>query len=385
MRVGNILTKEHQESDAEQNQDVGHVRDVCVVEKLHLLFRGSHEHEAPCNEQERRHVLEAVGIRAIGCGGASIFQDERDLDNTSRSCRHQRIPKNGVDHGRDREMLRMRGHGPAGHEDHNTRNEVPLRPSVSCAAQPNADQTSCPPYDTHGGVLQVVVAPFLSPAVLGEGVDAAPSSDHERVEEFLAPSGTPQPNLSNQEQDDKHDSVGDKGAAHDEMSQTLSGVVGPAESKRCDAAKDKLHPGNNRHCLANKSVCPDYDPPYLCVDALLEVELQIDAHGDLRNQHEHDVGHELSVEVVGKLPALVLMAEEVSNDCEEGAEGLYGNVPFRADYLSLSVLAPPNLWALYAHPQYHSGGEYDTPCESLYQDMYPQYRVLRQTLASRLP
>lgn len=37
--------------------------------------------------------------------------------------------------------------------------------------------------------------------------------------------------------------------------------------------------------------------------------------------------------VLGELSALVLVAEEVSNDCEEGAERLYGHMPFRTDYL----------------------------------------------------
>jgi hypothetical protein len=74
-------------------------------------------------------------------------------------------------------------------------------------------------------------------------------------------------------------------------------------------------------------VCLHYNLPYLSVDALLEVELQVDAHGDLGDQHEHDVRDELGVDVLGELSALVLMAEEVADDCEEGAERLYGDVP----------------------------------------------------------
>jgi hypothetical protein len=33
------------------------------------------------------------------------------------------------------------------------------------------------------------------------------------------------------------------------------------------------------------------------------------------------------VDVLGELSALVLMAEEIADDGEEGAERLYGNVP----------------------------------------------------------
>jgi hypothetical protein len=36
-----------------------------------------------------------------------------------------------------------------------------------------------------------------------------------------------------------------------------------------------------------------------------------------------------------KLAAFVLMSKEVSYDSEDGTGGLYGNVPFRADYLQL--------------------------------------------------
>jgi hypothetical protein len=37
--------------------------------------------------------------------------------------------------------------------------------------------------------------------------------------------------------------------------------------------------------------------------------------------------------VGGELPAFVLVAEEVSDDCEERADGLHWHVPFGAYYL----------------------------------------------------
>jgi len=64
-------------------------------------------------------------------------------------------------------------------------------------------------------------------------------------------------------------------------------------------------------------MCRDNNAADLAVDSFLEVKLQVDAHGNLRDQHEHDEGNELGVDVLGELSALVLMSEEVSDDCEE--------------------------------------------------------------------
>lgn len=69
------------------------------------------------------------------------------------------------------------------------------------------------------------------------------------------------------------------------------------------------------------------------MDAVFDVELQVYAHCDLADQHEHDIGNKLGVDVLGELPSLVLVAEEVTCDSEEGAEGLDGNVPFRSYHL----------------------------------------------------
>ena len=112
-------------------------------------------------------------------------------------------------------------------------------------------------------------------------------------------------------------------------------MIGSAESKRGDASENELHPCHDWHSLANEAMCLDHDLPYLPVDTLFEMEFQVDTHGDLRDQHEHDIGNELGVNVLSELSALVLVAEEVSDDGEEGADCLYGNVPFRPDYLEL--------------------------------------------------
>jgi hypothetical protein len=122
------------------------------------------------------------------------------------------------------------------------------------------------------------------------------------------------------------------------MCQALAGVIGSAESECSDASKDKLHPSSDWHSLANETVGLDHNLSHLPMYALLQVEFQVDAHGDLRDQHEHDVGNELCVNVLGELPSLVLMTEEVPYDSEEGAENLYWDVPFGAYYLNQLVM-----------------------------------------------
>jgi hypothetical protein len=47
------------------------------------------------------------------------------------------------------------------------------------------------------------------------------------------------------------------------------------------------------------------------------------------------------MDVLGELPAFVFVAEEVSDDCEDGSKGLYGDVPFGSYYLEdLSARLP---------------------------------------------
>jgi len=237
-------------------------------------------------------------------------------------------------------MLRVRRHGPSSHEHNNARNQVPLRSSVSCATQPDTNQPGSPPDYAHGRVLQVVAAPFVAPSMLRKSVDTAPRCDYERVEELLASSRALEPGLSNQKKDDQDDAVCDEGAAHDEVGKALSGVVAfrPAEPKCCNATKDELDPGHDRQGLSADSVCLDHDLAYLSLYAFLKVEFQIDAHGDLGDEHEHDVRNELSVYVRGELAAFVLVAEEVSGNREDGAECLYWDVPFRAYYLEVGQM-----------------------------------------------
>lgn len=170
-------------------------------------------------------------------------------------------------------MLGVRRHGPSSHENDDTRDQVALGLSISLSAEPDTDQTGCPPHNAHGCMLKVVVNPRVSPSVLGKGVDTAPGGNDNRIKEFLAPACSPQPHLSNQKQDQENDAVCDEGTTHDEVSQALSGMIGPAETQGCDASEKELNPCYDWQSLADHSVHLYYHFANLSVDAFLEMKL----------------------------------------------------------------------------------------------------------------
>jgi hypothetical protein len=163
------------------------------------------------------------------------------------------------------------------------------------------------------------VHPWSSPSVFCECVDAAPRSNDEGIEELLAPSSPPQPHLSDQKQDQEDYTVCDESASHNEVCQTLSGVVRSAEAKCSDTSKEELHPRHHGHGLSDNAVRLYYHMPYLSIYAFFKVQLQVDAHGDLGYEHEHDDWYELGMDVLGELSAFMPVAEEVADDCEDGS------------------------------------------------------------------
>ena len=184
-------------------------------------------------------------------------------------------------------------------------------------------------------MLQIVVYPRTSPAVLGKGVDTSPSCNDERVEEFLAAAGSLQPYLPHKQQYGEDDTVSNEGASHDKMRQTLACVISPAESKGGNSSKEELYPGHNRECLSQYTMPYQNHLSNLAVYALFEVELQVDAHDDLGDQYEHNDRDEFGVDIVlGELAALMSVTQEVADDGKDGTGDLHGNVPFGADYLS---------------------------------------------------
>jgi len=94
--------------------------------------------------------------------------------------------------------------------------------------------------------------------------------------------------------------------------------------------------------------------PYLAVHAALQVKLQVYPHTGLSEQDEHEPWRKLGVRIRRELPTLMLVAEEVAYDRENGAGRLYGDVPLRS-----------------YHAQHHSRGKHDAPGHGLYQDVDP--------------
>ena len=112
------------------------MRDVVARQERHLLFCGAHKHEASCEQQERRQVLEAVDLQIHiatfwSNQGVLVLQYKGDLDDSGKSGGHESIAKHSVDMRTQSKALWVSRHSPAGHEDHDSWNDVPLWPTLS--------------------------------------------------------------------------------------------------------------------------------------------------------------------------------------------------------------------------------------------------------------
>jgi hypothetical protein len=115
------------------------------------------------------------------------------------------------------------------------------------------------------------MVPVLAPPMLGEGVDATPDGNNQRVPELLRPACSPKPCLAHQQQDHHDDSVGDERRAHDEVGKTLSQMVGVAEAQGSYTAKEHLHPANQRHSLPQDTMESHHERPHTSVHAPLDM------------------------------------------------------------------------------------------------------------------
>ena len=316
-----------------------------------------------------RNILEAVRLAPILRHARLVLQDERNLNHSGNTNTHEAVAKRLVRHGTDHECLGMRRHSPAGDKDHESRDEVALGRTVPASAQPNTCQPSTPPDNAHGRVLPVVPDPCGAPAVLGEGVDAAPRRNHHAVEELLATAGPAQPDLSNQEQDQEQDSVGDEGATHNKMRRTLAYVLPLAETKRCDAAEKHLYPRNHREGLAVDAVNKSDRGANAPVDTPFEVQLEVDAQGDLPNHEEEDDRSKPGVYVSRvEFPTAVHVSEGIAQQREGCCKNLERDMPSALDDLVHEKLSAPRN---------------RQPCPSNYSPPEPSPRgIISQTPAS---
>jgi hypothetical protein len=136
-------------------------------------------------------------------------------------------------------------------------------------------------------MLKVIMHPSGTPTVLRESVDTPPSGNNQRIKELLTATRLPQPELTNKQEDSQANTVPNESTTHNEMSQTLTEMITPTEAQRGNTTKEHLRPADNRHDLANNTMCQHEDPPNPTLSRFLKVQLQISAQNDLHDQHEH--------------------------------------------------------------------------------------------------
>lgn len=205
----------------------------------------------------------------------SILENKGNLNDTCKTSGHQGVTKHGVRHGADHQLLRVRRHAPTSDEDDESGDEVALRVTITISAQPNASQTRAPPDNTHCSVLPIILDPGGTPAVLREGVDAAPSGNDSAVVELLRSSCAANPDLSREQNNGQKDTVGNECASHDEVGCALTNVIALAETKGGDTSKDHLHPSEKRHRFANDGVEGSDKLANHAEGTLLPVKLQV--------------------------------------------------------------------------------------------------------------
>lgn len=91
-------------------------------------------------------------------------------------------------------------------------------------------------------MLPIVADPISAPMMLGEAVDETPESKDGAVVEFLGSAAASDPKLTHEENDGQDDTVGYKGAAHDEVRCALTEIVALTEAQCCNASKNQLRP-----------------------------------------------------------------------------------------------------------------------------------------------
>lgn len=191
-------------------------------------------------------MLKTINLIPLFRDANLIPQHKRNLNDAGQSSGHEGISKDGMDHGRQRKVLRMRRHGITRQQDDQSRDDISLGSAIPRPTEPEPHKPRTPPDDAHGGMLNVIASPGLTPSMFRKRVDHAPGRDEGRVEEFLGSARATQPELTDLQDDGQEDPIPDEGAAHDEMGQTLAEMIGPAEAECRDATKEHLYPSNDR-------------------------------------------------------------------------------------------------------------------------------------------
>lgn len=284
--------------------------------------------EAAICTYKNRDELEAIPRTTIISQRLSILQNKGNFNDTCKTSSHQGIAKHAMGHGTDHQRLRVSRHAPAGNEDDESWNKVALRIAVAISAQPDTGQAGTPPDDAHCSVLPIILDPGGAPAMFREGINAAPDGNNRAVVKFLRSASAADPGLSRKEDNSQDDAIGDKCATHDKMRGALADMVALAEAEGCNASKDHLHPGQKRHCFSNDRVEGSDKLANDAQDALLPVELQVQAQNHLADEQELQDVCKYRVHIVfDKLASLVRMSEKEADNSENGAQDLRWDVP----------------------------------------------------------
>lgn len=181
--------------------------------------------------------------------------------------------------------------------------------------------------------------------MLGEGVDAAPGGNNDRVEEFLRATSPFDPELTNEHENGQENAIGDEGTAHDEVRQTLADMFPLAEAQGGDAAKNQLNPDNDWEGFAGNAMCDADVRADATLETLFEVKSEVDAKDELGKHVEVDPVAEMGVDVVREeLATAVHMAQGVTEQGQEGGQDLCRDVPSAFYYLSgAKQLSVPDL------------------------------------------
>ena len=86
------------------------------------------------------------------------------------------------------------------------------------------------------------------------------------------------------------------------------------ESQQRDPPKPYLHPTDNGRELADSAMTHDCSTPNVLVDPTLKVEFKINAKNDLSDEQDVYVRSEVGVNVASKLPSLICMSKDESNN-----------------------------------------------------------------------
>ena len=91
-------------------------------------------------------------------------------------------------------------------------------------------------------------------------------------------------------------------------------MICPTESQQRDPSKAHLHPADNGSDLADGAMTHDGSTSNVLIDPAFEVEFKINAKHNLADEEKSHERSEMGMNIACKLPSLVGVAKEPSNN-----------------------------------------------------------------------